>query len=378
MGENEGKKMKWAVIGGGNGGQSLAGHLSLMGHSVRIYDIFPETISAIRSQGGIFVEGVVEGFGKVECATTEMAEAIQGTEIIMVVTPALAHKEVARACAPYLEEGQIVVLHPGSTGGVLEFKTILDEEGCTKSVILAETQSLIYACRLVSPGRARILGIKQSLMAAAMPAADNHLVLEKLNMAFPQIFAGQNVLLTSLENMNAMMHPAPTLLNTGRIESGNDFLYYYDGITPSIGDLIEEMDRERIAVGKALGLELTNLRKWYKLMYNAEGRDMSEIVKRVEAYSGVSGQKNLNTRYLLEDIPMGLVPLVSLGKMLGVPVESMEMVVKLSSSLLHQDFMSQGRTVEKLGLAGMNAHEILNYVETGMKESVTNSTKKTG
>ena len=31
---------------------------------------------------------------------------------------------------------------------------------------------------------------------------------------------------------NAMMHPAPTLLNTSLIESGRDWLYYRDGITP--------------------------------------------------------------------------------------------------------------------------------------------------
>ena len=35
------RKLTWAVIGGGNGGQSLSGHLALMDFTVRLYDIFP-------------------------------------------------------------------------------------------------------------------------------------------------------------------------------------------------------------------------------------------------------------------------------------------------------------------------------------------------
>ena len=76
-------KLTWAVIGGGNGGQSLSGHLALMGFAVRLYDIFPQTIEAIRSAGGIQVDGVVNGFGKIELATTDIAQAIVGADIVM-------------------------------------------------------------------------------------------------------------------------------------------------------------------------------------------------------------------------------------------------------------------------------------------------------
>jgi opine dehydrogenase len=215
----EKQKLKWAVIGGGNGGQSLSGHLSLMGFAVRLYDIFAETIGTIQSQGGIQLDGAVEGFGKIDLATTHMAEALDGADIVMVVAPAVAHRDIAKACAPYLTDGQLIFIHPGSTGGALEFSKVLADENCAAEITLAEANSLLYACRSSRPGQATILGIKNELMVAALPASETEGVLQKLNAAFPQMYPGKNVMETSLSNPNAMMHPGPTLLNTSLIES---------------------------------------------------------------------------------------------------------------------------------------------------------------
>lgn len=359
------ERLTWAVIGGGNGGQSLSGHLAIMGCPVRLYDIFPETIEAINTQGGIQVDGVVEGFGKLELATTNLAEALDGADIVMVVAPALAHGKIAKGCAPHLKDGQVIFIHPGATGGALEFRKVLEDESCQAKVTIAEANSLLYACRCSKPGHASIFGIKNTLMVAALPSTENDKVVNMLNTAFPQMYAGTNVLETSMENLNMMMHPGPTLLNTSLIESDRDWLYYYDGITPSIGAFVEEMDQERVAVGRALGLELKSIMTWYKLMYDAEAETLSETVKRNKAYAGVKGHSSMRTRYVLEDIPMGLVPAVSLGNMLGVSVERMETIVKLGELLLKEDFTASGRTLENLGLAGMSAEEIVKFVETG-------------
>ena len=55
---------------------------------------------------------------------------------------------------------------------------------------------------------------------------------------------------------NAIHHPPALLLNVGRVEStGGDYHHYYDGITPGVGRLIDALDRERIAVAAALGVD---------------------------------------------------------------------------------------------------------------------------
>jgi len=366
-------QLSWAIIGGGNGGQSLAGHLGLMGFPVKIYDIFPKTIDAIQAQGGIHVTGEVEGFGPVELATTDIAEAIHGADLVMIVAPAVAHCEIAKTCAPWLDEGQVVFIHPGATGGALEFWNVLQKHGCQRDLVVGESNSLIYACRSPKPGYATIFGIKRELMAAALPSKETDRVVNMLNTAFPQIYAGTNVLETSLSNPNAMMHPAPTLLNTSLIESERDWLYYWDGITPSIGTFVEKMDQERLAVARAFGLDLQTIRKWYELAYNANGETLSDAVKNNPAYAEVKGQKTLLTRYVLEDIPTGLVPMIELGKLTGIETTRMETIVKLGELLTGKNFHKTGRTLPNLGLANMTVQEILWFIETGTRNSTNNT-----
>ena len=363
----EKQRLKWAVIGGGNGGQSLSGHLSVMGFAVRLYDIFAETIESIQSQGGIQLEGAVKGFGKIDVATTDIAEAIDGADIVMVVAPAVAHRKIAKDCAPYLADGQLVFIHPGATGGALEFRKVLDAENCTAEITLAEANSLLYACRCVRPGQATIFGIKNELMVAALPAGKTEGVLQTLTAAFPQMYPGKNVMETSLSNPNAMMHPGPTLLNTSLIESGRKWLYYWDGITPSIGAFVEEMDKERLNLAQFFGLTMPSIREWYKLAYGADGETLPEAVKKNKAYEKVEGQKTLHTRYILEDIPMGLVPMVALGKLLEIDVSRMETIVKLGEFLTGKDLTTTGRTLENLGLAGMTPRAIQQFLATGIK-----------
>ena len=343
----------------------MSGHLALMGFSVRLYDIVRETIRAVREKGGIELEGVVEGFGKLELATTSIKEAVAEADVIAVVTPAIAHRAVAEECASFLKDGQVVFLHPGATGGALEFRKILEDMKCKAEVAIAEANSLIYACRSPQPAKAAILAIKKDLLVAALPATENRRVLGLLNQAFPQIRAARNVMETSLGNPNAMMHPAPTVLNTSMIESGRDWLYYWDGITPSIGDFVETLDAERLALARAFGLDLPSIREWYRISYGATGRSLTEIVRNTPAYAGVKGQKSLRTRYLLEDVPTGLVPMVSLGRLAGIDIARMESVVHLAGFLIGENFFSTGRTVDSLGLSGMTTADIVRLVEKG-------------
>lgn len=358
------KKTVWAILGGGNGGQSLAGHLSLMGYPVRLFDIVESTVKVINDQGGIYVTGVVEGLGKPELVTTDIARALDGADAVMVVAPAVAHRNIAMNSAPHLKDGQVVIIHPGATCGALEFKNVLRECGYSTKVILGETNSLIYACRVVKPGTVSIKGIKDDLIISALPSSETPLVHGLLQEAFPQVLAGKNVMSTSLSNPNAIMHPAPTLLNTSMIESKHDWLYYWDGITPSIGAFVERLDKERLMLCDALEIDMPSIRDWYHLAYHADAATLAEAVRKTPAYAEINGQKQLRTRYLLEDLPTGLVPMVELGSMMGLDMPIMKLIIQLGQFLLEEDFYTTGRTLKNLGIADMSPSQFRNYLET--------------
>lgn len=364
--ERENRKKTWAVIGGGNGGQGAAGHLGLMGFQVRIYDIFEDTINAINFQKGVYLEdGSINGFGAVEFATMDIKEAVTGADVIMIIAPAIAHRKIAEDMAPYLKAGQLIFIHPGATGGALEFKQVFNAQNINKDIVIVEAMTLLYACRAIQPGTVSVYGMKQELMCAALPSKATKEALEVLNEAYPELYPGKNVLQTSLENLNTIMHPGPTLLNTSMIESKHEFKYYWEGITPSIGRIAEKIDQERLNLGKALGIEVFSIKDWYKKLYGVTGDSLTEICRANEAYGGIMGQSKMETRYLLEDIPMGLVPMIELAKMTGTCTECMKTIADLGSYMMDKDLFHNGRTLERLGLNSMSLKEILAYVETG-------------
>ncbi|RQH05200.1 MULTISPECIES: NAD/NADP-dependent octopine/nopaline dehydrogenase family protein [Bradyrhizobium] len=356
----------WAIIGGGHGGQSMAGHLAIMGCRVRLYNRTARTIEEINKLGGINIDGALQGFGGLELATTDIGEALAGAHVVVVVTPATAHAEIATKCASHLVDGQIVFLHPGAMCGAIEFREILRNAGCTANIPVAESNHLLYACRSAKPGYAEILAIKKDVLLATLPANKNNEILELLNEVFPQIRGARNVLETSLSNGAVIMHPAPTIFNLSMIESQHDWLYYSEGITPTIGAFAEDIDQERVALGKSFGFDLPSVRELYRLIYGVQGESLSEICRKNPAYEKIRGQKDLRTRYILEDIPFGLVPMIELGRMQGLSMSRMKLIAELGQYLLKDNsFLSHGRTLANLGLGNMTSEEFAMFVQTG-------------
>ena len=351
-------ELRFAVIGAGNGGQSLTGHLGLLGFPVKLWDVDPQRVEDLRKTNRIVLSGAVCGESGIPLVTGDIGEAVEGADVIMVVIPTVYQRSTVKAMAPHLRDGQAVVLNPGATGGALEARAVLAEEGCRADVLVAETDTLIYACRSPKPGEAIIGGIKDGVSVAALPAKDTPRVVELLNRVFPQYKAVANVLVTSLSNANAMMHPAPTILNAGRIECRASFDYYFEGVTPALARVVETVDAERLAIAGAMGVRAPSIHDFYRDYYAAFGANLHEQIQTVKAYIGIKGPTSLNTRYIFEDLPTGLVPLSALGAAVGVPTPTMNSIVHLGNILLGRDFWAEGRSLERLGLAGLTPDEV--------------------
>ena len=356
----------FAVVGAGHGGQAMAAHLALQGFRTRLYNRRAHRLYPIRVRGGIELDGEVRGFARLEQATTDLRKAIDGADVIMVVVPAFAHAAVARAMAPHLASGQVVLLNPGRTGGALEFAHVLEQAGCQGRAIVAEAQTFIFASRSVGPAMSRIFRIKNAVPIAALPAGDTASCLERVVVAFPQFVAAPNVLKTGLDNVGAIFHPAPTILNAGRIEDTHGaFEYYHGGITPSVARVMEALDAERVAVGQALGIEVMTAHEWLEMAYGATGQNLWEAVLDNVGYAGIRAPASMETRYLSEDVPAGLVPMASLGRLLSIPTPTMDAIITLASTVHAVDYWAIGRTVERLGLAGLELGGIRALVEKG-------------
>ncbi len=358
-GEADEPRPVFCIMGAGHGGLAMAGHLGLMGFEVRLCNRSAQRLTAIRARGGIEITGdEVDGFGRVALATDDAGEAMSGADVIMVVVPATAHQDIAERCAPYLRDGQIVVLNPGRTFGSLAFRQALLKAGCTADVMLAETQTFLYACRIMDPGEVRIFRIKNSIPLATLRAHRIPECLKIVRKAFPQFVPGDDVFKTSFNNIGSVFHPAIMFMNTGWVEDPVDFEFYHQGVTPAVARILEQVDAERVAVASALGFQAMTAREWLYYAYDAVGSDLRSAMRANLGYRGISAPHRMDMRYITEDVPCSLVPMSSVGKKFGVPVPMMDCLITLASALHDCDYMAEGRTVEKLGIADLDLKQI--------------------
>ncbi|MEW6399316.1 MAG: NAD/NADP octopine/nopaline dehydrogenase family protein [Bacillota bacterium] len=400
----------FAVLGAGNGGQAMAAHLASQGWDVVLYNRSPDRVRELLERGVLTVSGAVDGRIPVRpCArpdggrgsrlgvapgsepgrvwssrmkgagmsaaggrpgtgtvwlTGSPAEAARA-RVLMLTVPATGHADLGRGLAPYVREDQVLVLNPGRTLGALEMECVLRAGGCRELPVVAEAQTLLYAARVAGPGHVHIFSIKQRVPLAALPAWQTPRVLALLREAFPQFVGAETVLHTSLDNIGAVFHPAPVLLNLARVEAGDPFDHYHQGITPAVARVLEALDGERLGVAAALGIALPTAREWLHQAYGAHGPDLYRALQDNRAYRGIRAPDGLDTRYVWEDVPTGLVPLVSLGEFAGVPTPTMRSLVHLASLVHGVDYFHHGRTLARMGLDGMGVADLLNYVREG-------------
>jgi len=355
--------MDIAVLGSGNGGCAVAFDCAVHGHQVRLFDFeqFPDSIKAVQNNGGIHCEGELDGFQPVDYAGHDIEKALDGADIIYAVGPAYSTRPFAEACKPHLKKGQIVIVCPSSCGGAIEFKNgaglVLRDE----DIVVAETSTLPYAVRLLEPGKIRIFNkLKGGLFLAALPAKNTKHVLEQVRDVYPAMSAAKNILQTSLQNGNPVIHPTITLMNVARIErTKGDFDFYHDGVSAAVGRLIEGVDKERVAIGKKLGVEVIPDPELGVIQgYMTEATYDTGFVTS-PGFAGVKAQPSLDYRYFNEDVGYGLVFLQELGKQVGVATPIMSAVITLVSLLMERDYVGEARrTMETLGLSKHTAEEL--------------------
>lgn len=361
------KSLKFAVLGGSNAGLALAGRLSAAGYYVNLYEhpSFEQNIKPVKDEGGIELAGPAApraGFAKIRgVVTTNMKDAIEGVDVINVVVPAFAHSIFYESMIPNLKNEQIVLTHTGNWGS-LELAKTLTKAKTGKDVKIAETSIFIYACRISGHAKVSIFSHKKQLMVAALPSRDTEYVIETLKEAFPEFISAPNVLVTSLSNLN-YNHVPIMILNVGAIESNKGgFLFWKEGTTPSVGKVMESLDKERMAVMKALGLTPTSLLDITNEMYGTSKESYYKMIQTLPQANVTKAPSNLRHRYISEDVPFGLVPIASLADSLGIPTPITHALIYLASSLVNVDFMHEGANVDRLGLAGLTAKQIMEKV----------------
>ncbi|HYF92891.1 MAG TPA: NAD/NADP octopine/nopaline dehydrogenase family protein [Symbiobacteriaceae bacterium] len=349
-----------AVLGAGNGGKAMAADLTLRGFPVRLYDRFPEAVADVQSRGGITMQGSARsGFAPIAVATADLAEAVAGARTLIIVVPAFAHASLINDLVPILSDGQIVLFTPGYLSSVLLRRRLIEQRPGLR-LLVAETCSLPYACRLIGPAEVGLRGVKLALDVAACPAADNETALQSLLPLFPILTPAANVLEVALGNPNPVSHVPTCILNYGRIEGprSTEWHDFEEWGTPAIHKLSARLDAERLAVIAGLGLQGMDCAAWSLKAYGGKPKDPLTTKGQIPANAMA-----VPDRYLTEDVPMGLVPLEALGRLVGVSTPVASVLISMASELHDRDYRRTGRNLHTLGWQDLSADAILKQVK---------------
>ncbi len=178
----------------------------------------------------------------------------------------------------------------------------------------------------------------------------------------------QNHLGIVLGNMSRMdpPPPPPPLNDMPVVEATVEPWYQGKCITPKVGRLMEALDLERINIAKELEIDVRTIYEHFSWSFHVplqtqidqDGETstrpltVSEMNQQMHYYkkNDVLGPTNPESRYVMEDVPYGLVLTVILGRLLNCPARLHESGIMILSAMYGRDFLVENELLKGLGL----------------------------
>ncbi len=361
--------MQILTVGAGNAGCAHAAIFSRRGHKVTLLktsrSLHDLSFERVLERQGLDVidnsEGGARYFQPLGLVTRDVGQAFEvRPDVVFVTTQSTQHEAITKLVGPYLQPGQLVVASPGYMGSCY-----FQKHSARDGVIIAEGESLPFDARLVEPGVVNVLWENTRNALAFLPrsrGAEGLAIAQKLHHRF--VAARTNVVESALHNPNLIVHTVGTLLSASRIEhSGGEFWMYREAFTPSVLRLLDQLDAEKMAIiARCKGqpeacLEAFKFRNEEDLSTPA-----IDVLRKYAAEGGPKGPLDMQTRYITEDVPMGLGLMASLGQRLGIPTPMCNALIVIACGLLGRDFHAEARTLDALGFEGLTADQFVEAI----------------
>lgn len=362
--------MKIAIIGSGNAGCAHAFKLSEIGHQVNLIktsnSLHEINFDKIVEQGGIWgIDNTNEGrksFQKINLITRDIEEGLKDVELIFVLTQSLHHDKVANKIVPFIDKNstKIIFCVPGNLGS-LYFKKELGKT----NIILAEGESTPYDARIVEPGVVNILFKNVRNAVAFLPVERKEEGMKYISQLVDTYGAFRtNIVESALHNPNLVVHTVGVIMSANRIEHmKGEFWMYRESFSPAIWNLINQLDKEKNDVIEEFGGKRISYLDACK--YRNEEDLSQNSLKVFQSYAdngGPKGPDNLETRFLHEDVVVGLGLLSMLGTEANISTPVTDSLITIASYLVNKDFHSLKRTKEDFGLINHNFQDIYNLI----------------
>jgi opine dehydrogenase len=350
--------MRVAILGTGGIGRAYAVHLAAQGHRPVLWSPTgqpPDTT--------LVATGILPGRFAVEVAA-ECAAALEGAEVAIIAAVANGHRAVMEAMAPHLRPGQVVIVSAHCSFGALYLSRLLAARDLELPIAAWATTALTG--RRSGGDRVHISGQRSKLDVATLPVNRSEAGEAACRALFGDRFQRRDGLLAiALSNLNPPAHMANMLLNLTRAETGEEWPNY-GSITPAVGALMEALDDERLALARRFGLSVRTVFEHFVLSHGVAPGSVTEMSRAVHAKRPeLMGPKTLNTRFVTEDVPFGLLPLELLGRMTGVAVPLHSAGIAVFSAVYGRDFRAENDLLPALNLEAHGPDGLVRLLRQG-------------
>ena len=339
------------ILGAGNGGTAVAAELSLRGHDVTLV----KTSNAmhdknfnylIKNDGKVkLIENEKTVTARIKRVTRELSH-LSESEVVIIYIQTNYHEALIKRIKPYLRDGQIVLINPGYLSTAYMIKHCSDID-----ITVCEAQSSFLDCRIIEPGTIRIGFRNVRNPLGIYPVRRTEESKRKLNqLGFPFTYL-PSVIEAGLHNPNLIVHTVGAIMSIPRIEkTKGDYCMYHEVFTPSVWRILEALDQEKMDVMEKLGCERIPYVEACKYRNTLDSkRDAKEVFFW---YAGMptraKGPTVVDSRYISEDVPQGLVLLESLGKRYNVKTSICTALINIASAPLGRVHWMKGRPVERI------------------------------
>lgn len=354
--------MKISILGAGNAGCAVAADLTFKGHEVTLiktsHAMHDDNFDYLLKHNGEFT---VNDFGvkfsvNISKVTRDVSE-IENSEIVIIYIQTNFHEELIKRISPYLKNNQILLINPGylSTAYVLKY--------CNKDIIVAEAQSSFIDGRIIKPGQFKVGFRNVRNPIGIYPSSRKKEAILKLEKLDERLVYLDSVIEASLHNPNMIVHTVGAVMSIPRIEkSHGDFCMYHEAYTRdniATWNVLEVLDSEKMNILGHLGFKKMSYVEACKYRNSLdENIDAKEVfLDYAEMDTRAKAPQKVDSRYISEDVPQGLVMLESLGKAVGVPTPITTSFIEIATAALGRDMRAEGRTLERLGIDKI--HKIL-------------------
>lgn len=347
--------MRIGILGAGSVALGTAAYLKQAGHDPALWSPSGKSVEPFEQGLPLVAQGAIE-LEFIPRIVPDCEQLVRDADALLLCLPGYGHKAVMDAMAPHVRQGQPVIISSHSSFGALYLSQLLAARGVRAPII-------VWGTTVVTGSRkahvVNVVSVRKKVDVAALPHDASEQAIALCTALFGERFVlREGLLAIAVSNLNPQNHLAIALFNMTRMERGETW-GQAEHVTPAVGRLIEELDRERLAIAAALGVQVRTVQEHFALSFHVAPASVSEMNQEMYRNGNhAPGPKTAQTRYVLEDVPFGLVATAQLGRLVGTPALLHEAGIALFSAAYGIDFTGMNDLLPALGMQSLSLEQL--------------------